>query len=112
MSDSSGRSLRRGAVSGAAGLSSGSIGVPAARAASRSMTFISPGLYYFGHNRTKAARHCPAGPQVAIGCLAGFPRGARHGAAHAGAYALFRRAARVIEPRLLIELEHARATRA
>ena len=26
--------------------------------------------YHFGRNRTKAARHCPAGPQVAIGCRA------------------------------------------
>jgi hypothetical protein len=190
MSDSNGRNLRRGAGSGAAGLSGGSIGVPAARAASRSMTFISPGLYHFGRNRTKAARHCPAGPQVAIGCRANLhssatpcrrrfsarmrgdnrrpvppgedraagsdvttcpPFAASHigmrcGAQQSGpnrfcghrmtqhgqvtvpaergrlpvpsgratwararrAYALFRRAARVIEPRLLIDLEHAR----
>jgi hypothetical protein len=33
------------------------------------MTFISPGLYDFGGNRTKAARHCLAGHQVAIGGL-------------------------------------------
>jgi hypothetical protein len=33
------------------------------------MTFISPGPYDFGRNRTKAARHCPARQQVAIGCF-------------------------------------------
>ena len=43
MSDSSGRSLRRSVGSGAVGLSGCPIAEPAARAASRSMTFISPG---------------------------------------------------------------------
>ena len=46
------------------------------------------------------------------GGLAGFPPGARRGPGQRRAYALFRRAARVIEPRLLIDLEHARARRA
>src|SRR5262245_28773483 len=78
MSDSSGRSrrLRAGSAAAAAGASGGATVDPAARAVSRSTTFISPGPCGFARQEAAAPRQCPAGRRVAIG-----PRGADRGLA-------------------------------